>query len=142
MVRWKPKNCEGVEAIIRELKRWVNECAMKFGEVAGIDPRHVRQCMKSLTFPQIYDWQSAIERPSDETCAWIFEHHLYQAWSTRKDLERSHGILWIKGKPGSGKSTLMRFLAKKTSPYPGSLRLLFFFNPRGTELERSVIGLY
>jgi hypothetical protein len=42
---------------------------MKYGEVAGIDPRRVRRCVQSLTFPQIYDRQSTIERAADATCA-------------------------------------------------------------------------
>jgi hypothetical protein len=69
IVRMDEGNTEGAEAIVRELKRRIEEFAMEFGEVAGIDPRRVRRCVQSLTFTQIYDRQSAIERASDNTCA-------------------------------------------------------------------------
>ena len=36
----------------------------------------------------------------------------------------------------------MKFLVEKSPPLSGSLRLAFFFNARGTELERSLLGLY
>ena len=133
---------EGPDAIVKQLKRWIEEFAMEYGEVAGIDPRRVRRCVQSLSFPQIYDRQAAIDRAAEDTCGWILDHYRYQAWSARQNLETSHGLLWIKGKPGSGKSTLMKFLIEQSSPSSGSMRLLFFFNARGTELEKSLLGLY
>ncbi|KAF5004590.1 hypothetical protein FDECE_8920 [Fusarium decemcellulare] len=42
------------------------------------------------------------------TCSWIFDHSNFRSW-----LDESSSLLWIKGKPGSGKSTLMRFLSEK-----------------------------
>jgi protein SERAC1 len=129
IVRMGGGNSEGADAIVRELKRWIEAFAMEFGEVAGIDPRRVRRCVQALIFTQIYDRQSAIERASDDTCAWIFDHHLYQAWSTRQDLENSHGILWIKGKPGSGKSTLMKFLVEKAPHSLGHFVCCSFSTP-------------
>jgi ABC-type ATPase involved in cell division len=63
--------------------------------------------------------------------------------------ETSHnlrGFLWLKGKPGAGKSILMKFLyseAKKAAkPNPGALVISFFFNARGGHLEKSTLGLY
>ena len=55
-------------------------------------------------------------------------------------------MFWIKGKPGSGKSTLMRFaldnLVKNNQDPSGPYNLSFFFHGRGTELERKPDGLY
>src|SRR5277367_6760498 len=101
----------------------------------------MRRCVESLAFPQIFDRQSAIEPAADETCSWILKNVRYRTWSSRQELHKSHSLLWIKGKPGSGKSTLMKFLCERTSPLPGSQRLIFLFNARGSELEKSPVGL-
>ncbi|KAK8016092.1 NB-ARC and ankyrin domain protein [Apiospora rasikravindrae] len=53
------------------------------------------------------------------------------------------GFLWIKGKPGAGKSTMMKFLldqAHRTKK--GQTIISFFFNARGSDLEKSTLGLY
>jgi hypothetical protein len=59
-------------------------------------------------------------------------------------------IFWISGKPGSGKSTLMKFLLGKRNRvhqyfYPtGSAQVVvasFFFRSTGTAMQRSLIGL-
>ncbi|KAI1202886.1 ankyrin repeat-containing domain protein [Nemania serpens] len=51
----------------------------------------------------------------------------------------------IRGKPGAGKSTLMRYilgqLRKSTTQEEGIL-LSFFFNARGCDLEKTTMGLY
>jgi hypothetical protein len=50
------------------------------------------------------------------------------------------------GKPGVGKSTLIKFLYLKTKKIakdkPGALILSFFFNARSGQLEKSTLGLY
>jgi ankyrin repeat protein len=58
-------------------------------------------------------------------------------------IQQHRGFFWIKGKPGSGKSIMMKFLfshAKKTMR--GSIVLSFFFNARGEILEKTTSGLY
>jgi hypothetical protein len=142
IVRFSDKWDHGFKIILAELKRWIDHFAMEYGEVGGIDPRLVRRCVESLRFPELHNRQAAIERAADETCTWILADHRYQAWIGRQELDKSHGLLWIKGKPGSGKSTLMKFLCEKASSLPESIRLTYYFNARGTELERTPLGLY
>jgi hypothetical protein len=61
-------------------------------------------------------------------------------------LSEHHGFLWVKGKPGAGKSILMKFLfsnAKESAKAnPNVMVISFFFNARGDHLEKSTIGLY
>ncbi|KAK8880067.1 hypothetical protein PGQ11_001361 [Apiospora arundinis] len=68
-------------------------------------------------------------------------------------LKSGQGIFYISGKPGSGKSTLMKFLSQHTHTRQqletwaeASSRQLvlvsFFFWISGSELQRSVVGLY
>ncbi|CAG7940462.1 unnamed protein product [Penicillium salamii] len=54
------------------------------------------------------DRRDNIEPCHTNTCKWILEPEEYQFWRSQ-----SYGLLWIKGKPGSGKSTLMVFLHDK-----------------------------
>jgi ankyrin repeat protein len=75
------------------------------------------------------------------TCAWILQHDAFLTW---KDSER--GLLWVKGPPGSGKSTLMAYLGRQ---YLDGLKhekrillLTVFFHGRGTELQNNPIGMF
>lgn len=55
------------------------------------------------------------------------------------------GLLWIKGKPGAGKSTLMAFIYNdfKTTLLRGRQVVLdFFFHGRGTTLQKTPIGMF
>ncbi|GAW27348.1 putative NACHT and Ankyrin domain protein [Rosellinia necatrix] len=50
-------------------------------------------------------------------------------------------FLWIRGKPGAGKSTLMKFISTNISNR-GQTVVSFFFNARGESLEKSTEGCY
>lgn len=56
-----------------------------------------------------------------------------------------NGLLWVKGKPGAGKSTLMAFIYKDFE-VNASLKfhssLDFFFHARGTLLQKTPIGMF
>src|SRR5271155_4122048 len=74
------------------------------------------------------------------TCRWILQHDSYTTW-----MNRERGLLWIKGKPGAGKSTLMAFIHKdfKKTPSCGHhLSLDFFFHGRGTILQKTPVGMF
>jgi hypothetical protein len=80
------------------------------------------------------------QRAHTGTCGWIARHPCYTAW-----LEEGSGILWVKGKPGSGKSTLMEFLLRdfeQQAVYKESLPLSFFLHGRGTPLQKSRLGMF
>ncbi|KAN0072779.1 ankyrin repeat domain containing protein [Elaphomyces granulatus] len=70
----------------------------------------------------------------------------YIDWMCAEKLQEHHGFLWIKGKPGAGKSILMKFLfsdAKESvKSNPNAIIISFFFNARGDYLETSAVGLY
>jgi len=55
----------------------------------------------------MYVRQKNIHVAMNKTCNWLFSTTEYNDWISRKSIEVHHGILWIKGKPGAGKSTLM-----------------------------------
>jgi ankyrin repeat protein len=73
-----------------------------------------------------------------QTCHWILEHETYRSWTNQ-----DHGLLWVKGKPGSGKSTIMSFLYSKlrSETTQEVLILEFFFHGRGSTLQKTPIGM-
>ncbi|EHK50985.1 hypothetical protein TRIATDRAFT_181516, partial [Trichoderma atroviride IMI 206040] len=102
-------------------------------------------CLESLWFPAINTRYQNLERPADKTCSWLFSHKLYQEWFNGNNRQETHGLLWLKGKPGSGKSILMKeafrqaVLEQDESNYHSAA---FFFCANGNELERSCLGLF
>src|SRR5262249_33874941 len=76
-----------------------------------------RRLLDSLSFDQIDTRHASIKRAHIKTCKWLLSRSEYQDWLDPEKFSSNHGFLWIKGKPGSGKSTLMKFAftkAKKT----------------------------
>ncbi|KAF5013622.1 hypothetical protein FDECE_383 [Fusarium decemcellulare] len=75
------------------------------------------------------------------TCEWLLRHKIYTSWASS-----DQGLLWIKGKPGSGKSTLLRYILKHTKEITNTgkeaLILSFFFHGRGSELQKTPLGLF
>jgi len=76
--------------------------------------------------------------PEDKTCEWLSKHPNYLEWFNRR-----HGLLWIKGKPGAGKSTLVRHvLATDERASHKIVFASFFFHARGSVLQKSPLGLF
>lgn len=88
--------------------------------------------------------QRNVEMALPHTCQWLRSHSTFLAWSDHNRTEEPRGPLWIKGKPGSGKSTLVKETldwARRT--WSDQLILSYFFNARATGvLEKSCLGLY
>jgi ankyrin repeat domain-containing protein 50 len=60
-------------------------------------------------------------------------------------MNRERGLLWVKGKPGTGKSTLMAFIYRpfqEVPIYERHVYLGFFFHGRGTMLQKTPIGMF
>lgn len=83
--------------------------------------------------------QTSIEVGATGTCEWLLEHETLAQWSRQQ-----RGLLWLKGKPGSGKSTVMKYaLRELPAIYDAeSITISFFFHARGHELQKSPLGLY
>ena len=108
-----------------------------------------RRTLRYLRFTGMDTRLQTIRRAANDTCQWLFEHETYRNWFGRHDAQRTpkNGLLWLKGKPGSGKSTLMKqaflqTLAQSQQKNSGFLTAAFFFNAKGTELERSPEGQF
>lgn len=106
-----------------------------------------QELLESLAFDQMDARQWSIKKEHAHTCAWFLNTPEYVNWTQRSTMHDNHNFLWIKGKPGAGKSTLMKFLLGKLRVRVRRAKhqevlLSFFFNARGGDLEKSTTGLY
>ena len=112
-----------------------------------------KRLLDSLWFNELWSREERIADAHRETFEWIFDStgKGVGRWDNFVEwLERGKGIYWIKGKAGSGKSTLMSFLGQD-SRIPESLKVWaasksilvpkFYFWSGGTPIERSTEGL-
>jgi hypothetical protein len=97
-----------------------------------------------LFFDHIDERLMSLKAAHNRTCKWFLNTAQYKSWMNA-EISLDHGFLWIKGKPGAGKSTLMKFLDTKAKASAKSnancLVASFFFNARGEQLEMSTAGL-
>jgi hypothetical protein len=99
--------------------------------------------MCSLRFEQMDARHLTIKKAHRRTCQWLLRSPQYLDWLRSTRLDGNHGFLWIKGKAGSGKSTLMKYVRSNAhDTMKDFIVIAFFFNARGTSLEKSTIGTY
>ncbi|KAF8862787.1 hypothetical protein BDZ45DRAFT_183438 [Acephala macrosclerotiorum] len=107
----------------------------------------------SLAFKTMAVRHSRIIEPHTKTFDWIFTDSSNKSSSPTKFslwLRQGSGIYWITGKAGSGKSTLMKYLAnhdrmkENLQTWANPLKLVtssYYFWGAGNELQKSQIGL-
>jgi hypothetical protein len=100
--------------------------------------------MADLSFDSMESRLAMISPAQSKTCSWLFTAPEYQKWRDSKYRTRNNGFLWIKGKPGAGKSTMMKHALDygQSILTPDGSVLSFFFNARGYGLEKSTEGMY
>lgn len=99
-------------------------------------------CINSLRFPGLRGRQNLVAPPIGTTCQWLETHQVYEAWLQRTSVDACNGLLWITGKPGSGKSTIMKSALEKckSAEHPNQVIISFFFDVKGPALTRSTVG--
>jgi hypothetical protein len=125
--------------------------------VNGLLPHMARErFLKTLYFDIIDDRYDSIPEAHERTLRWVLESgshqgvawHNYPSWLMSSN--SANNIYWITGKPGSGKSTLMRYLADSPKMHsilsrwgarkPVRVLKCFFWNP-GKTIQKSMEGL-
>ena len=139
----------------QDLKEHIDKGFEKQAQAAAENVAH-KQLLESLFFPEIVSRQEQIPEAYQGTYQWIFDPPTSERvrnvrWSNFHDwLETRDGIYWISGKPGSGKSTLMKFIVREHQTLQllenwkknGRLLILsFFFWRPGSDLQKSATGL-
>ncbi|KAH7264352.1 hypothetical protein B0J15DRAFT_393989 [Fusarium solani] len=108
-------------------------------------PNRRRLLLDSFKFEQIDSRKISIKTAHSKTCHWFLKHPQYLKWLDPQKHTQHHGFLWIRGKPGVGKSTIMKFVYLKTKrkkSHAHGITASFFFHARGEYLEKSIAGMY
>jgi hypothetical protein len=134
------------------------------------EERTVEELLAWLNYPGMHQRCETVEEAHKNTFRWIFEtrrtnaentagsRHLLTSGSTGSAdtgfvtwLREETGVFWICGKPGAGKSTLMKYimgdprLKEHARVWVGSHQLStssFYFWKHGSEIQKSLCGLY
>ncbi|XWW99674.1 hypothetical protein V2A60_007685 [Cordyceps javanica] len=110
--------------------------------------------LKSLAFKSHVSRHDTIPEAHQRTFSWVFSTPESQGPSSdlslKAWLERDSGVFWVSGKPGAGKSTLMKFIAdherthaalSKWSSPKRTVIVSHYFWCAGTHMQRSHNGL-
>ncbi|KAL4970640.1 ankyrin repeat-containing domain protein [Aspergillus stella-maris] len=141
LARRRSGNCERLDATTSVIPP---HAVSTVGAPAYQSLPEVRQAyLESLRFAQIDSRYQAIKMAHLKTCRWLLSCPKYGAWHCAEQFDQHHGFLWIKGKPGAGKSTIMKFaLTEAIHKQSRATVLSFFFNARGDRLEKTTEGMY
>jgi hypothetical protein len=126
---------QSIEKVVDTWKRRSFQKAMLESlDVTGIDQRH-----------------ADIKSSAEQTLKWVFEPPDHYQWSDMtRWLKGRTGLYWVSGKPGSGKSTLMKWLLHEPrtesylSDWASQKQLLIvhhFFWRTGSSAQTSLSGL-
>ena len=108
---------------------------------------HRKMMMEALDFDEAESRRATVKRAHSQTCKWFLTQQEYLDWLDTEKLPQHNGLLWLRGKAGCGKSTLINYLTDNMEnmerrKLSNTVVISFFFNARGSELERSTIGMY
>ncbi|KAH0023472.1 purine and uridine phosphorylase, partial [Aureobasidium melanogenum] len=110
---------------------------------ASVNPNVRKSRLDALVFEQLDARHATIKNAHAATCEWLLSKSEYLDWQSEDKVPEHHGFLWIKGKPGAGKSTIMKFASTNAKKKVGGpVVISYFFNARGESLEKSTIGMY
>ncbi|CAG9974761.1 unnamed protein product [Clonostachys byssicola] len=121
---------------------------MKASKILTTDITWFSQVLrKSLLAPERDLRLYTIDENTKNTFGWVYDHPDINLSSW---LLKGEGIFWLSGKPGSGKSTMMKFIWNDPRTYEllhpwGSkhqqILINFFFHHRGSAIQKSFEGL-
>ncbi|KAI1735610.1 hypothetical protein F4680DRAFT_434538 [Xylaria scruposa] len=101
--------------------------------------------LEHFKFAEALFRQLSIHGPAENTCQWLPQTPSFTAWTERVDIDSHLGLLQIIGKPGSGKSTLMKQALEITrvrfQGNSGICILSHFFDRSGQLLQHSSTGI-
>ncbi|KAI0450702.1 ankyrin [Xylaria acuta] len=110
---------------------------------AKLSSEQIDRILDKLSFDGIVARYMTLKSAQRKTCQWLLKHRSLKSWADPSQMDTHHGFLWIKGKPGTGKSISMKYLCQNAARTKiGSIVLRFFFNARGTQREHSTEGMY
>lgn len=114
------------------------QAAVQENESGGVD------VMEALAFEGMSNRLATVSPAYAETCKWMLDRPEYLDWRNPDLRHLHHGVLWIKGNAGTGKSTLMRCIHDHAIRQQHEETVVsFFFNARSPDaLVKSTEGMY
>ncbi|KPM44185.1 hypothetical protein AK830_g2336 [Neonectria ditissima] len=157
--QWSP-DTRGYEALINQVGSLETALNALLQRKTGLSPE--MRVLKRLFFSRIYDRKQQVATAEAGTYTWILDEHEDPACASDplraqarsrllKWLRSENNIIHLSGKPGSGKSTLMKLLLEhprtrqELRHWANGKTLVFsyfFFWRAGNEIQNSLMGLY
>lgn len=101
--------------------------------------------LRSLKYLDMNQRENMVQESFKDTFKWIFSPDLVDWDSFTAWLGSDEKLYWISGKPGSGKSTLMKFISgeEKTREFlkPGTVVLSHYLWAPGSPMQKSIRGV-
>ena len=105
-------------------------------------------CIASLNDEQTETRIREVHEAHKKTFHWLFDPSTvsFSSWLRDRSPETSL-MFWIQGKPGSGKSTLMKYAMHDQKLWEVLIRkewtvAAYFFHDRGSAIQKSLIGMF
>ncbi|KAH8816957.1 hypothetical protein F5884DRAFT_853390 [Xylogone sp. PMI_703] len=147
MTKYYSEKDIGFKRVSAQVRRWVRALSPNLPNL--VDETY-NDCVLSLKSATIKLRLESVSESHAKTFHWLFDSKIvsFSEW-LQGSRNNTDSIYWIQGKPGSGKSTLMKFAMK----HPNTLQLLtksedtpyliagFFFHDRGAEIQKSIPGM-
>ncbi|OSS54859.1 hypothetical protein B5807_01797 [Epicoccum nigrum] len=141
---WKPKNKKHVDEFSsQQVERLIG---------AANEAYFCEQVFERLNFEELEHRLNAVATPHRGTLEWVFDDPQTDEGGVLEWLgnQRGENLFWVTGRPGAGKTTLMKSLFRNDRIFdyleawsghaPGITSGFFFWNC-GTELQRSGLGM-
>lgn len=85
--------------------------------------------MESLAFERMDARFRNISPAMPSTVQWLFQHENFLKWARTHAAHDSQGFFWIRGKPGSGKSTILKEICSWAQHnWEDEVRLCYFYH--------------
>ncbi|KAI1154522.1 hypothetical protein F4825DRAFT_170513 [Nemania diffusa] len=157
MVKFAEK-VEGYKRTLGYIRDIINDKSPKPQEDQKKVKAWHKEILNALRFPGIFDREEMIEQAYAETCSWVWGSIPLKGRTTAERCEfipwlrSTEPLLWISGKAGCGKSTLMKHIYHdprtkfelENSSWAAGKDLIFighFFHDRGNDDQKSREGM-
>ncbi|KAK6854637.1 hypothetical protein PG995_009730 [Apiospora arundinis] len=140
---------DGFVKVSSVLKQWVKDLSRVAVETVLLAPGY-KECLSSLDDPIARHRINGVEHVSQSnrgSLEWLYTDTVPFVDWLRDDYSRYDPLFWVTGKPGSGKSTLMRFALSdyrtmEAIPRSEGAPIAYFFHLRGSSLvQKSLKGM-
>ncbi|KAL2049195.1 hypothetical protein ABVK25_010545 [Lepraria finkii] len=137
----------GFKRVSAQLKRWLEVIRSHNTKIPTQDRE---DCLDSLNDRMTRARIAEVHEAHEKTFHWLFDPSSvsFSEWLSEGS-SKKQPIYWVQGKPGSGKSTLMKFAMRDrrmaellaSTGHPHWNFAAFFFHDRGSEVQKTLGGM-